>query len=117
MVDQLSKGKAQLRTLKSAAEPDTQTISELESKLNQLGEELQKAKSKTLMAKFLVDGNPVSQELTLGKWDKLYLSADQGKLKVSGATANHNAYGVIAFLLLCATLAYFAMRKPPENNN
>jgi len=116
MVDQLSKGKAQLRTLKAAAAPDAQTISELETRLSLLSQELQKAKSKTLMAKFLVDGSPVSQELTLGKWDKLYLSADQGKIKASGATANHNAYGVVAFLLLCATLAYFAMRKPPENN-
>lgn len=117
MVDQISKSKIELRNLKTSATPDNQAISELDGKIAQLSKELQAAKSKVLMAKFLVNGSPVSQEINLGKWDKVYLSLDQNKIKVAEATENHNMLGVLAFLLLAASLAYFAMRKPPENND
>ena len=117
IVDEISKNKVEIRRLKVAAEKDSEIIDDLENKNEQLSKELQAAKSKTFMVKLMVDGSQVSEEITLGKWDKLYLTCENGKVKVSGAPAGHNMAGLIAFLLLSATLAYFAMRKPPKNNS
>ncbi|GAB4280623.1 MAG: oligopeptide transporter, OPT family [Candidatus Rifleibacteriota bacterium] len=114
LVEKISQVKTELRTQKSAATPDENAINQLETKLKDLSDQLQKAKTKKLLVKCMIDGNSVTEEISLAKWDKLYLTAENGKIKVSGSPANHNMLGVIAFLILCATLAYFAMRTPPE---
>ncbi|MEW6711073.1 MAG: oligopeptide transporter, OPT family [Candidatus Riflebacteria bacterium] len=116
-VDQISKCKIELRTMKTAASPDSAAIADLEGRISKLGNELQAAKSRTMTVKFLVDGSPVSQEISLGKWEKAYIGAEHGGIAVSGSPQNHNLHGLIAFLLLCATLAYFAMRTPPKTES
>lgn len=120
IVDQISQSRVELQKQKTVATPDEAAIALTQAKIDKLSAELNAAKSKTMMVKFLIDGQVASEEISMGKWEKLYVSAENGKIKLSGATENHNFFGVLAFLLLAASLAYFAMRRPeksPEQNS
>lgn len=114
IVVKISKAKTELRTLKSAATADQAAISGHEELLTNLSTELQQAKTRKLAIKCLIDGSVVSEEISVGKWDELYLTSENGKLKTAGEPASHNMRGLIAFLLLCVSLAYFVLKSPPE---
>ncbi|MGM0599517.1 MAG: OPT family oligopeptide transporter [Candidatus Rifleibacteriota bacterium] len=114
-VASITSNRVELRKLKSAPDADEQAIAALDRKVIALNKALNKAKRRELQIKCLVDGKMVQKTLTLGKWQKLYLTADKSGLKVRTTPENHDFYAVIAFLLLCASLAYFVMRKPDKD--
>ncbi|MDN5278931.1 MAG: hypothetical protein PWR01_2896 [Clostridiales bacterium] len=117
IVEMISAKKTLLRELKSAPVKAEAEINAAETELAKLSQKLQDSKTRKVSLKCLVEGAMVSEQITLGKWDKRYLTVENGKIKVSGSPANHSTRGVIAFLILCATLAYFALRTPPNNNS
>ncbi|HMM61074.1 MAG TPA: hypothetical protein PKC25_13185, partial [Candidatus Rifleibacterium sp.] len=75
-------------------------------------EQMQKAKVQTFAVKAMLNGTAVETSVDLGKWEQAYLVAADGKIAVAGEAPGSQSRAVVAFLFLCATLAYFAMRKP-----
>lgn len=112
IVEKISQAKIAQRELKAATPPDTAAIDAKTAEIVSLNEQLQKAKTLVFSLKANLNGSPVEQTIELGKWELAYISTADGKLEVSGEAAGNQSRGVIAFLILCATLAYFAMRKP-----
>jgi putative OPT family oligopeptide transporter len=113
-VASITSSKIELRKLKSAPDADEAAIAALDRKVTALSKALKKAKSRELQIKCLVEGKLTQKTLTLGKWQKLYLTADKTGLKVRSTPEKHDMYAVIAFLLLCASLAYFVMKNPDK---
>lgn len=115
IVEKISQARAALRLLQAATPPDTAAIEVKNAEIAGHNDQLQKAKTQTLKLKASLNGNFVEETIELGKWEQVYVSDADGKISVGGEAPGSQGKGVIAFLLLCATLAYFAMRKPVKN--
>jgi len=112
IVEKISAAKIALHELKAATTPDATTITAKEAEITALNEQMQKAKTQTFAVKAMLNGAAVETSVDLGKWEQAYLVAADGKIEVAGEAPGSQSRAVIAFLFLCATLAYFAMRKP-----
>lgn len=58
------------------------------------------------------NGVALEKEITLGKYEKAYLSISDGKLTSSADHPDGNLRGLIAFVILSISLCYFTLRKP-----
>lgn len=117
IVEKISQAKAELRNLKAATPTDIGSVEVKTLEIADLEKQLQAAKTKTFSLKASIDGTMVSKDIELGKWEQTYVSIADGQLTSEGEAPGSQSRGVIAFLLLCATLAYFAMRRPVKNND
>jgi hypothetical protein len=112
VVEKISKQKIELRKLQAMPTPDAEALKAIETDLATFKQQLSAAKQEHFAVKCAINGQTVEKNIAVGKWEKLYLEAEEGKIKVSGSPKNHGMAGLIAFLILTASLAYFAMRKP-----
>jgi len=117
IVEKVSAAKVALRELKAAATADTEAISAKETEIAALNGQIQKAKVQTFAVKAQLNGAAVETSIDLGKWEQAYLVTADGKIEVASEAPGSQSRAVMAFLALCATLAYFAMRKPIKNGN
>jgi hypothetical protein len=117
IVEKISRAKNEQRQLQAAAQPFPEAIEKNAAELKDLTGILQQSKVKTFVIKATVNGQPVEESISLGKWEKAFVDVADGKLVVSEEPASNTARAVIAFLLLTLSLAWFAMRRPekPEN--
>lgn len=93
---------------------DQESIATRAAEKAKLDKELQDAKTRVLNLKASLNGNEIQQTIELGKWEQAYITTLDGKIQTSGEAPGSKSRGVIAFLILCATLAYFALRKPAK---
>lgn len=112
IVEKISQTKAAQRLLQAAPQPDTAAIDNATTEIAALGEQLQKAKINEFTIKATVNGAIVEKTIQLAKWEKVYVSTADGQLEVAEEPAENKSRGVMVFLALCGSLAYFAMRKP-----
>ncbi len=115
-VEKISLARVAQRELQAATTPDTTAIEAKKAEIASLEDQLQKAKVQSFTLKATVNGATVEKTFELAKWEEAYLTVADGQIEVSGEAAGSQSRAVIAFLALCATLAYFAMRKPAKSN-
>ena len=58
------------------------------------------------------NGTAVEKEVTLGKYEKAYITVSDGKMVSASEHPSGNIRGLIAFIILSITLCYFTFRKP-----
>ncbi len=112
LVEKISTAKAAQRILQSVTPPDTAAIEAKAVEIAALNEQMQKAKTQVFSMKASINGAAVEKTIELAKWEQVHISAADGQIEVGGEAAGSQSRAVMAFLFLCATLAYFAMRKP-----
>lgn len=112
IVAKISRARNEQRELQAQAQPFPDAIAKNAAELEALNELLQKTKSHEMMLKAVLNGQPVTETITLGKWEKAYVDVIDGKITVSEEPASNTKRGVIAFLLLTLSLVWAAMRKP-----
>lgn len=117
IVEKISQAKTALRLLQATTPPDQAAIDAKNAEIAGYNDQLQKAKTQTLTLKANLNGNVVEETIEIGKWEQVYISDADGKISTGGEAPGSQGKGVIAFLLLCSTLAYFAMRKPVKNGD
>ncbi len=117
IVEKISQAKIAQRTLLAVAPPDTAALEAKAAEISALSDELQKAKTQTISVKAIINGAAVEKSVELSKWDVAYLSAADGQIEVGSEASGSQSRAVMAFLFLCATLAYFAMRKPVKTED
>ncbi len=115
-VEKISLARVALRELQAAATPDAAAIEAKKTEITSLEDQLQKAKVQSFTLKATVNGASVEKSFELAKWEEAYLTVADGQIDIGGEAPGSQSRAVIAFLFLCATLAYFAMRKPVKNN-
>lgn len=116
IVEKISQARAAQRDLQAATPVDAAAIAAKAAEISSLSEQMQKAKTQVFAVKASLNGAPVEKTIELAKWEQVHLSAVDGQIEAGGEAAGSQSRAVMAFLALCATLAYFAMRKPAKTD-
>ncbi len=111
-VEKISLARVAQRELQAATTPDAAAIEAKKAEIASLEDQLQKAKVQSFTLKATVNGAAVEKTFELAKWEEAYLTVADGQIDIGSEAPGSQSRAVIAFLALCATLAYFAMRKP-----
>jgi putative OPT family oligopeptide transporter len=69
-------------------------------------------KTQKMQLKATLGKESFEKELEIGPWEKAYVTVENGKLSVSPEPRGAMGTAVMAFLLLTASLAWVALRKP-----
>jgi putative OPT family oligopeptide transporter len=117
LVEKISQARTEQRLLQAATPADNSAIEAKAAEIAGLNEQLQKAKTQTFNVRATVNGIAAETPVELAKWDLAFLAVEDGKIEVGSEAPDSQSRAVMAFLALCATLAYFAMRKPIKNGN
>ncbi len=69
-------------------------------------------KGEKYLIKGQYNGAEVKEEITLGKYEKAYITVADGKIVSASEHPSGNIRGLIAFIVLSISLCYFTLRKP-----
>lgn len=117
LVEKITMAKMAKRELQTVTPPDSAAIEAKTQEITALNEQLQKAKTHQFAIKATINNQTIEKTIELGKWEKTYISVSDGQMETAEEPAGNQSRAVMAFLALCATLAYFAMRKPVKNGD
>lgn len=113
IVAQLSATNQELRQARQAATPDPAAIAALEARRQELTNQMAARKVKSFKLACTTAGQTIEATAEVEKWQRLYIAVKDGKIEMSDLPEGADRRGVLAFLLLTLSLAWFAMRTPP----
>jgi putative OPT family oligopeptide transporter len=93
---------------------ETANLRILQAELSKLEKKVSDAKTREIKVIYDYQGVKAEKMISVGKWSKVYLHLGTEGLQEAGEPETHNRNGVLAFLLLTATLIFVVFRKQQE---